>query len=777
MYTKNKKIAAALTASVMTISCFSSMGSIYADDESSYSMNVSVNLSGEKKEISPYIYGVNQYTANCDDVKVNSIRQGGNRMTAYNWENNASNAGSDWHHSSDNNLSNSNDPADCVQGFSSLSSKHGIDYKLTTLQMAGYVSADKNGEVAESEAAPSDRWNKVEFRKNGELSLIPDLNDGVVYMDEYVNYIINKLGDSNSPTGMQGYSLDNEPALWNHTHSRMHPNPVGMGELSEKSIELAKVIKELDPDAEVFGPALYGYTAYDHLADDDSSNEWENIKSSNGYNWYIDYYLDDMKKASDKEGKRLLDVLDIHYYSESARVGIEDRLQSVRTLYEKGFAENSWIGQWCQQNIPILPTIQNSIDKYYPGTKLAISEYNFGGGDNVSGAIAQTEALGCYADEGVYFATLWGGGSDEPYLLSGINLYTNYDGEGSDFGDTLVEAKTEDVSLATAYASIDKNDDSNVTMVLSNKNMTATEKATISLDGTNTDYKSAVVYAITQDSSDIRIIDVQNDVSNNTVEVELPPMSVAQIVIADTETDKTIYEAPDITTKKTVLNYDELDTSENGFKMIPLGDKEHLKEIIVNVTANSSGGGALCFNNLVPEDGGDSFWGCKPFSYGTGTSDSVVKFNDMKFQNGDSEIIKSIVKDEYSELQNWWNVDDNANVKFNTITLVYEYDNTQPITTTTTEVTTETTTTTTSVTTGSSVIVDPNALYGDINVDDKISLSDVILLNKFIAGTYEPTEQGKANAACDQSDNDINFKDTTALMKAMLGLVQLPITE
>lgn len=40
--------------------------------------------------------------------------------------------------------------------------------------------------------------------------------------------------------------------------------------------------------------------------------------------------------------------------------------------------------------------------------------------------------------------------------------------------------------------------------------------------------------------------------------------------------------------------------------MIPLGDKEHLKEIIVNATVSSNagsswavGGGALCFNEVV----------------------------------------------------------------------------------------------------------------------------------------------------------------------------------
>ncbi len=285
------------------------------EEEHSYNMNVSIDLGGETKEISPYIYGVNQYgnESYLKDLNVNSIRQGGNRMTAYNWENNASNAGSDWKHSSDNNLSSSDRPADCVQVLSELSLKNNIDYKLTTLQLAGYVSADKDGPVSEEEKAPSSRWNQVVYTKNAPFDEEPDLTDGKVYMDEYVNYIIGKLGNSESSSGIQAFSLDNEPALWSHTHSRIRPEPVGMQELSDISIEVATAVKKLDPNAEVFGPALYGYTAFDHLADDDNSDEWENIKAQGGYHWYIDYYLDRMKQAEESTGTRLLDVLDIHY--------------------------------------------------------------------------------------------------------------------------------------------------------------------------------------------------------------------------------------------------------------------------------------------------------------------------------------------------------------------------------------------------------------------------------------------------------------------------------
>ena len=117
-------------------------------------------------------------------------------------------------------------------------------------------SADKNGTVAASEVAPSSRWNKVEFQKGGALSDTPDLTDDTVYMDEYVNYLINNLGDSTTSTGIQGYNLDNEPVLWNDTHPLLHKDEVSNSELISKSVALAKVVKDLDPNAEIYGPAF-----------------------------------------------------------------------------------------------------------------------------------------------------------------------------------------------------------------------------------------------------------------------------------------------------------------------------------------------------------------------------------------------------------------------------------------------------------------------------------------------------------------------------------------
>lgn len=709
----------------------------------SYNMAVTVDLSGSGKPISPYIYGINEYGHQEDlkNLRVNAVRQGGNRMTGYNWENNASNAGADWKHSSDNNLSKSDAPADCVQQLSKEAEKYGIGYKMTTLQLAGYVSADKNGSVSEAEAAPSDRWNEVKVTKGSAFADEPDLTDGTVYMDEYVNYIINKLGDSQSKTGIQGYSLDNEPALWSGTHPRIHPQPVGMKELSDKSIEVASAVKKLDPNAEIFGPALYGYTAFDHLADNDSSTEWETLKSAGGYHWYLDYYLDTMKQASDKAGVRLLDVLDIHYYSESCRNGTEDRLQSVRTLYEKGFVENSWIGQWCQTNIPILPTVQNSIDTYFPGTKLAITEYNFGGEDEPSGAIAQAEALGCYADANVYFASLWGGSE---YILSGINLYTNYDGKGGAFGETLMPTTTGDVSKSSAYAAQNK-DASTVTVMVTNKSLTDSEASVISLKGAKKSYKKAAVYAVTAGSPEIKLIDTV-DVSGDKLTVNLPAYCAAMVVISDDANAFDGAQQEDMVEKTTVYDDPMSMINENGYVEIPITDPEHLKKIVITGDVTSrlgsswgNAGCAVCIN-AVAEDG-TKFWTSKGYSMKLGSGSSATVNFDGTLTNKEEEV-SAVVADGKVELQQWWDSSEkkqegdeeyDVTVKYTKFEVVYEYSGT--------------------------------SLRGDVNKDGSFDLADLVAMQKYLlaSGTLADWEAGDF-----LGDGKLNAKDLSMMKRELM---------
>lgn len=543
-----KKTFAAVAAT-MTLCAFSSSHIpstvITADD--SYNLNVTVDLSGERLSISPLIYGIND-AGYLDDATVNAVRQGGNRYTGYNWETNFSNAGKDYLHLSDtHNFDKYGDELSAKPGAAPLylskdAVQNGVDYKVATIQMAGYVAADADGEVSEAEAAPSSRWKEVKAVKGSKFSLTPDTTDDYVYMDEYVNYLVNTLGDSTTDTGIQAYNLDNEPGLWAETHPRLHPEPPTCDEIISKNIEYASAVKSIDPNAEIFGLTLYGYGTYLSF---NEALDWESTYSSQ-YDWFLSCYLDKMAEAEEKMGKRLIDAVDLHYYSDaksdtgcgitsckdnSHTSCIEARLQATRSLYDETYMETSWISQWYSDYLPVLPTIRKSIDTYYPGTKHAISEYNFGGGDHISGAITQADALGIFASNNVYMAALWPLTANIEYQLSAIDLYTNYDGYGSSFGDTLVKSETSDIEKATCYAAIHGDDESKVNLVLTNKSMTETQNTVISLNS-DVSYKSAAVYGITGDSSDIKLMKIVNDISDNTFSIELPVMSVVQIEIS-----------------------------------------------------------------------------------------------------------------------------------------------------------------------------------------------------------------------------------------------------
>ncbi len=517
-----------------------SMG-VFAENEP---VKITVAPSEGHKAVSPYIYGVNS-GADLSAVSAKSFRLGGNRLSAYNWENNVSNAGSDWKNSSDMHLiQNIADkfklvPAGVILNAADEAKRGGVPYTLITLQMLGYTSSEKKGNVHEDAAAPSDYWFKVVNRKGGEFGEKPNRDDDVVYMDELLNYLITKLGKSDTETGIKAYSLDNEPALWHHTHSLVQREQLTCSELIEKSVDLASVVKEMDGGAEVFGPALFGYSAYDSLA---GAPDWNGIKQENGYRWFIDFYLDEMHKAETVNGTRLLDVLDLHYYTEAKGACgerscshydndecVKARLDSVRSLYDPDYRENSWIIDTGAVFFPLLPNVQQSIDKYYPGIKLAFSEYNFGGGDHISGGVCEADMLGIFAEYGVYFATIWSFDQNE-YQLGAINMFTNYDGEGNGFGDTLVKSEHSDGDISV-YSSIDGEDENTVKIIVTNRSIHDDTPVSITLSSENV-YGSAEVYSLYGDSPMIRRLDGVGEISENSFTYTLPALSVTEFVVS-----------------------------------------------------------------------------------------------------------------------------------------------------------------------------------------------------------------------------------------------------
>ncbi len=121
------------------------------------------------------------------------------------------------------------------------------------------------------------------------------------------------------------------------------------------------------------------------------------------------------------------------------------------------------------QSLTIIPPrFREWVKQDYPGTKVAITEYSWGGLESINGALDQGDVLGIFEREKVDLARLWGPPkSSEPGAYS-FGMYMNYDGKDGEYGDTWVRSHSTDQGLLSIYAA-DRTSDSALTLVIINK--------------------------------------------------------------------------------------------------------------------------------------------------------------------------------------------------------------------------------------------------------------------------------------------------------------------
>ena len=437
------------------------------------------------------VYGVNDLGIAGATVH----RHGGNRHTGWNWENNASNAGTDYFNSSDSYLGSnagiggSQTSGALLQAWLNDDRADGLK-TIITLPIAGYVAADMNGSVSAAETAPSGRWKQIVVSKPGPLSLTPDKNDGVVYLDEMVNFLLTGYGTA-AAGGVAGYSLDNEPALWPSTHPRIHPNAPTYQELASRDIAAATMVTALDPTAEIYAPVGYGWNEHLNLQNAPDSTGYNNI-----YGTFTNYFLAQMKSASDAAGCRLLHRYDMHWYPEArgdhrivfepttpsygTNNDIDARLQAPRSLWDPSYVETSWITQYTTNGggIHLLPRLKTAVNQYFPDTGLALTEYNYGGTEHISGGVAQADVLGVLG-EFQTAACFWPLTGDNTYVNAAFTLYRNYDGAGAVFGSASLGVTASNNGIGGVHAA--RVSDGRVTVVAINRSRTLSRTARFDL--------------------------------------------------------------------------------------------------------------------------------------------------------------------------------------------------------------------------------------------------------------------------------------------------------
>src|ERR1700728_3099969 len=386
--------------------------------------NVTITINpAQTKAISPYIYGLNFYSGVTGaPPQLTFDRAGGNRWTAYNWESNASNAGSDYLYENDDYLSSSTVPAEAVRSFIAGDQSNGLA-SLMTVQLQGLVSADESGPVSVTSPPDLSRFKTVVDQKSSvsaaPFTITPPTTDANVYMDEFVWALNQKLPGifGTNPAEPTFLSLDNEPELWNSTHLEVQgPNPVTSDNYITKTIRLSEAIKDQFPNVLIFGPVHYGFQGI---------YNWQGELSATpgGTNWFPDKYLQAIHTASTTYGKPLVDVYDFHWYAEDYDVDgtriidlagttltdaqVQLIVQSPRNLWDPTYTDAGNSSPWIYQElgntpINILGRLQAKINAENPGMKISITEYESGGWNHIAGTIAQDENLCIFGAQGLF---------------------------------------------------------------------------------------------------------------------------------------------------------------------------------------------------------------------------------------------------------------------------------------------------------------------------------------------------------------------------------------
>ena len=183
-------------------------------------------------------------------------------------------------------------------------------------------------------------------------------------------------------------------------------------------------------------------------------------------------------------------------------------MNAPRSLWDPTYIENSWISTdylGKPYAIRLIPWLKERIVAHYPGTKIAITEYNYGDGYHISHAMTQADVLGIFGREGLFAANLLPlydsvyNPLPNSYITGAFDMYLDYDGKGSAVGDLSLKLDNPDVAKLSLYA-MKSTKDSNVLHVIA-INKTDGE-IPLNLQLGTSDYKTVKSYRLT--SANIR---------------------------------------------------------------------------------------------------------------------------------------------------------------------------------------------------------------------------------------------------------------------------------
>jgi hypothetical protein len=516
----------------------------------SQTVTLSVDPTQGKTAISPWIYGRNNNVSDnpskptsaanwqlYKDAGLRMFREnGGNNSTKYNWRLKLS-SHPDWY----NNVYSH----DWDYSLNSILTKTNNTQALFAFQLLGKVASNKNNNFSDYSYNTSQYWPGVENNWAGGGGPAPYGNGGDgnsnLYLENWAaDSTVGILTHWNSlgydASRYRYWNMDNEPEIWRATHDDVADSTITAEVFMQKYFAVAKAARLKYPGIKLCGPV--------------SPNEWQwytwnntKVLYKGAYYPWMEYFIKRIAEEQAASGVRLLDVLDIHCYPNTASnndltlqlhrlwfdtqwntklangvkvVGPYSWNSSVKKEY---FFErcNQWLTQYIGAN---------------HGVKFGISEYgsiaNHGSEDPNVIACWYASHLGTFADKGIEFFTPWDWYQGQWEVM---HLFSNY------YGTLAVNTTNSLDTLVNAYSSISADEDS-VMVLIVNKDQNNARTVNLNLQNFVPTATTVNGYQLSNLSGETFISKSTNalqtkmfSISSNTISFSAPKLSVTLIQI------------------------------------------------------------------------------------------------------------------------------------------------------------------------------------------------------------------------------------------------------
>ncbi|MFC6084515.1 glycoside hydrolase family 44 protein [Sphaerisporangium aureirubrum] len=515
---------------------------------------LTVDPAAGRHPISPYIYGMNFTDEGlAAELRLPVRRWGGNATTRYHYLYDTTNRASDWFFE---NISEENDHPENLPKGSSTDEFVDQDRRtgtssILTVPLIGWAPKARDGSCGFSVTKYGPQQRTDEWRPDCGNGVKPDgtnitgndphdtsVEVGPQYIKDWLRHLTRTYGTA-ARGGVKFYNLDNEPDIWHSTHRDVHPLGASAAELRDQAYKIAAAVKTADPGAQTLGPVGWGWTSWDYSGLDQETCSrtgcWGDPPDRAARDGlpFTAWYLREMKKYQDTYRKRILDYFDMHFYPQAPGVAFGNgndpatnalRLRSTRALWDPAYTDESWIGT----QVRLIPRMKDLITAQYPGTKTAITEYNWGALDSMNGALTQADILGIFGREGLDLATLWSPPSAAQPGAYAFRMYLNYDGAGSRFGDVSVSSASADQGALAVYGAR-RTRDGALTLMVVNKSATDLTSP-VSIAGARRGTAAAYQYSAASPSAIVRAAD-QPIATGGTFTRTFPAGSVTLLVV------------------------------------------------------------------------------------------------------------------------------------------------------------------------------------------------------------------------------------------------------